>query len=53
MGQVFAFLTLVAGFVFVMGLVTHPSGTAAVINSTASGITNLFTLELGQTPKTK
>lgn len=51
MGQIFAFLTLVAGFVFLMGLVTHPSGTAQVINSTAHGITNLFTLELGVVPK--
>lgn len=52
MGQIIAFLSLVAGFVLIMGLVTHPAGTAQVINSTASGITNLFTLELGQVPKT-
>jgi len=51
MGQVFAFLTLVAGFVFAMGLVTHASGTAQVTNSLANGITNLFSLELGSTPK--
>lgn len=51
MGQILAFLTLVAGFVFAMGLITHPKGTATVINSTANGITHLFTLELGQVPK--
>lgn len=50
MGQVFAFLTLVAGFVFAMGLVTNYKGTAAVVNSLANGITNLFTLELGKVP---
>lgn len=52
MGQLVAFLTLVAGLVFAMGLVTHPSGTAQVINSAANGVTKLFTLELGQVPKT-
>jgi hypothetical protein len=52
-GQVFAFLTLVAGFVFAMGLITHPKDTATVVNSLASGITNLFTLELGVVPKAK
>lgn len=51
MGQIIAFLTLVAGFVFLMGLVTHAAGTAQVINSTANGLTSLFTLELGQVPK--
>lgn len=51
MGQIIAFLTLIAGFIFAMGLVTHPAGTASVINSTANGLTNLFTLELGQVPK--
>lgn len=51
MGQIFAFLTLVAGFVFAMGLVTHAADTAKVTNSLASGITNLFTLELGSVPK--
>lgn len=51
MGAIIAFLTLIAGFVFAMGLVTHPAGTAQVINSTANGITKLFTLELGQVPK--
>lgn len=51
MGEVWAFLTLVAGFVFAIGLVTNASGTAKVINSLASGVTNLFTLELGQVPK--
>lgn len=50
-GQIFAFLTLVAGFVFAMGLVTHPQGTKNLIDSTAHGITNLFTLELGVVPK--
>lgn len=51
MGQFFAFLTLIAGFIFAMGLITHPQGTAAIINSTANGLTSLFTLELGQVPK--
>lgn len=50
-GQIFAFLTLVAGFVFMMGLITHPQGTKQVIDSTAHAITNLFTLELGVVPK--
>lgn len=48
---VIAFLTLVAGFIFAMGLVTHSAGTAAVINSTSNGLVKLFTLELGQVPK--
>ena len=47
-----AFLTLVAGFVFLMGLVTHPGGTAQVINSGSNALTNLFSLELGTVPKT-
>ena len=51
MGPILAFLTTVAGFVLIMGLVTHGSETAQVINSTAKGITNLFTLELGVVPK--
>lgn len=51
MNQLFAFLTLVAGFVLVMGLVTNSKGTAAVIDSLAAGVTNLFTLELGVVPK--
>jgi fumarate reductase subunit D len=51
--QILAFLTLVAGFVFAMGLITHPAGTAQVTNSLANGITNLFTLELGVVPKGK
>jgi hypothetical protein len=51
-GQVLAFLTIVAGFIFAIGLVTHAAGTAQVTNSLASGITNLFTLELGKTPTT-
>jgi hypothetical protein len=53
MGQVLAFLTLVAGFVFAMGLVTNASGTAKVVNSLGNGITNLFTLELGKVPTKK
>lgn len=53
MGGFLAFITLVAGFVFAMGLVTHAAGTAQIINSTANGLTSLFTLELGQVPKTK
>jgi len=51
MGPILAFLATVAGFVFVMGLVTHPSGTARIINSASNGIVKLFTLELGQVPK--
>ena len=51
MGQLWAFLALVAGFVFFMGLVTNSKGTVAVVNSLASGVTNLFTLELGVVPK--
>lgn len=47
------FLTLVAGFVFAMGLVTHASGTAAVINAGSNGLYKLFSLELGQTPASK
>lgn len=50
MTQIFAFLTLVAGFVFAMGLVTNAKGTATVVNSLANGVTNLFTLELGKVP---
>lgn len=50
MGSFWAFITLVAGLIFAMGLVTHAAGTAAVVNSTANGLTNLFTLELGQVP---
>lgn len=53
MAPVFAFLTLVAGFIFVMGLVTNAKGTATVTNSLGNGLTNLFTLELGQVPKNK
>jgi hypothetical protein len=48
---ILGFLAMVAGFVFVMGLVTHPSGTARIINAASSGIVKLFTLELGQVPK--
>lgn len=51
MGAFLGFITLVATFVFLMGLVTHPKGTAQIINSTSNGLTNLFTLELGQVPK--
>jgi hypothetical protein len=49
MGKLFGFLALVAGFVFVMGLVTHPAGTAAIINSISKGTTSLLSLELGKT----
>jgi hypothetical protein len=45
------FLTLVAMLVFGMGLVTHASGTAKVVNSTSSGLVKLFGLELGTVPK--
>jgi hypothetical protein len=47
MRQFLAFLTLVAGFVFLMGLVTHPAGTAQVINAGSNGLYKLFALELG------
>lgn len=53
MGQILGFITLVAMLVFAMGLVTHPQGTASIINSTSNGLVKLFTLELGQVPKTK
>ncbi len=53
MGGFLAFLTLVAGFIFAMGLVTHPAGTSQILNSTSNGLTNLFTLELGTVPKSK
>lgn len=43
------FLTLVALLVFGMGLVTHASGTASIINSTGNGLVRLFGLELGST----
>ena len=52
MGSILAFLSTIALFVFLMGLVTNAKGTSSVINSTAAGITNLFTLELGKTPTT-
>jgi hypothetical protein len=51
MGPILAFLATVAGFVFLMGLVTHPKGTATLINSASNGIVKLFTLELGQVPR--
>lgn len=51
MGSIIAFLTLVAGFIFAMGLVTNAKGTVQVVNATANALTNLFTLELGQVPK--
>lgn len=51
MGPFIAFVTLVAGFIFAIGLVKNSAGTAQVINSTANGLTNLFTLELGSVPK--
>lgn len=52
MGAFIAFLTLIAGLVFAMGLVTHSQGTAQVINSGSNALTNLFSLELGTVPKT-
>lgn len=48
-----AFITLVATFVFLMGLVTHSSGTASVINAGSNGLFKLFSLELGQVPGSK
>jgi len=53
MGKILGFITLVAMLVFAMGLITHPSGTAAVINSTSNGLVKLFTLELGKVPGSK
>lgn len=53
MGQVLGFITLVAMLVFAMGLVTHPAGTASIVNSTSNGLVKLFTLELGKVPSTK
>lgn len=47
-----AFITLVALLVFGMGLVTHPSGTAQVVNAGSNGLFKLFSLELGQVPAT-
>ncbi len=46
------FITLVAGLVFLMGLVTHAAGTGQVINAGSNGLVKLFSLELGQVPKT-
>lgn len=51
MRPLLGFLGLVAGFVFVMGLVTHGSGTASVINAGSNGVYKLFSLELGAAPK--
>jgi hypothetical protein len=51
MSPVLGFLGMVAGFVLVMGLVTHGSGTAQVINASSNGIYKLFSLELGAAPK--
>lgn len=45
-----AFITLVAGLVFAMGLVTHAAGTGQVINAASSGLVKLFSLELGAVP---
>jgi hypothetical protein len=45
------FLALVAGFIFMMGLVTHAKGTASVINAGSNGLYKLFSLELGAKPK--
>lgn len=52
-GSILAFLTLIAGFVFAAGLVRNYKGTTAVADSTANGLTKLFTLELGVVPSTK
>lgn len=52
MGAFLGFLTLVAGLIFAMGLVTHPQGTGTIINSTSNGLVKLFSLELGKVPKT-
>lgn len=46
------FITLVAMLVFGMGLITHASGTGQVINASSNGLVKLFSLELGQVPKT-
>lgn len=51
MGPALAFLTTVAVFVFVIGLVRNYKGTTAVAATTANGLTNLFTLELGSVPR--
>jgi hypothetical protein len=53
MGKLLGFITLVAFLVFAMGLVTHPSGTASLINSSSNGLVKLFTLELGKVPGSK
>lgn len=50
MDKILGFITLVAFLVFAMGLVIHPKGTAALINSTSNGLVQLFTLELGKVP---
>lgn len=50
MGAFLGFLAVVAGFIFAMGLVTHGSGTAQVINAGSNGLYNLFSLELGKSP---
>lgn len=52
MGAFIAFITLVAGLVFAMGLVTHAGQTATVVNAGSNALTNLFSLELGTVPKT-
>jgi hypothetical protein len=51
--KILGFITLVAMLVFAMGLVTHPKGTASIINSTSNGLVKLFTLELGKVPGSK
>lgn len=51
MKGVLAFITLVALLVFGMGLVTHPSGTAQVVNASSNGLFKLLSLELGAVPK--
>lgn len=52
MGGFLALLTLVAGLVFAMGLITHAKDTATVVNAGSNALTNLFSLELGTVPKT-
>lgn len=51
MRAVLGFITLVAMLVFAMGLVTHPAGTANILNAASNTLTRLFSLELGQVPK--
>lgn len=50
MGSFFAFITLIAGLVFAMGIITHASDTATVLNAGSNSLTSLFSLELGVAP---